>query len=145
LAQGGYDCQWDVISAESVGAPHLRERVFIVGYASGVGCGGEHRGRAGSELENGCEEVAHAERDGLQGFGQSPKGEGTAGGIFEGGSLARAIAEGIKGSDWWAIEPDVGRVAHGVSNRVHRLRALGNAVVPQVAEVVGYMILEWLE
>jgi DNA (cytosine-5)-methyltransferase 1 len=37
----------------------------------------------------------------------------------------------IAGSDWWAIEPDVGRVAHGVSGRVDRLRALGNAVVPQ--------------
>ena len=31
---------------------------------------------------------------------------------------------------WWAVEPDVGRVAHGVSNRVHRIKALGNAVVP---------------
>ncbi|KKL04019.1 hypothetical protein LCGC14_2620220, partial [marine sediment metagenome] len=48
-------------------------------------------------------------------------------------------------SGWWAVEPDVGRVAHGVPNRVDRLRALGNAVVPAVAEAVGYMILEWLE
>lgn len=35
--------------------------------------------------------------------------------------------------DWWAIEPDVGRVAHGIPHRVDRLRALGNAVVPQQA------------
>jgi hypothetical protein len=34
---------------------------------------------------------------------------------------------------WWNIEPDVGRVAHGVPNRVDRLRGLGNAVVPQQA------------
>ena len=33
--------------------------------------------------------------------------------------------------DWWAVEPDVGRVAHGVPNRVDRLKCLGNAVVPQ--------------
>lgn len=33
-------------------------------------------------------------------------------------------------SGWWAVEPNVGRVAHGVQNRVDRLRSLGNAVVP---------------
>ena len=33
----------------------------------------------------------------------------------------------------WATEPDVGRVANGVSNRVDRLKCLGNAVVPQQA------------
>lgn len=36
-------------------------------------------------------------------------------------------------SDWWAVEPDVGRVAHGIPNRVDRLKCLGNAVVPQQA------------
>ena len=33
--------------------------------------------------------------------------------------------------EWWAAEPDVGRVAHGVPSRVGRLKCLGNAVVPQ--------------
>ena len=37
----------------------------------------------------------------------------------------------------WLPEPDVGRVAHGVSHRVDRLKALGNAVVPQMAEWLG--------
>jgi DNA (cytosine-5)-methyltransferase 1 len=45
----------------------------------------------------------------------------------EGGAVAQC--------DWWAVEPDVGRVAHGVPSRVGKLRALGNAIVPQVAEV----------
>ena len=35
--------------------------------------------------------------------------------------------------DWWAAEPGVGRVANGVSDRVDRLKALGNAIVPKVA------------
>ena len=35
----------------------------------------------------------------------------------------------------WSVEPDVGRVANGVPQRVDRLRALGNAVVPQVAMI----------
>ena len=43
---------------------------------------------------------------------------------------------------WWEAEPDVGRVAHGVSARVDRLRCLGNAVVPQVTEIIGRAIVE---
>jgi DNA (cytosine-5)-methyltransferase 1 len=42
--------------------------------------------------------------------------------------------------DWWEVEPSVGRVAHGIPNRVDRLRGLGNAVVPQVAEYIGRLI-----
>jgi len=42
---------------------------------------------------------------------------------------------------WWDEEPDVGRVARGVPHRVNRLRALGNAVVPQVVEVIGRRIM----
>ncbi|HCR17485.1 MAG TPA: DNA (cytosine-5-)-methyltransferase, partial [Candidatus Latescibacteria bacterium] len=38
--------------------------------------------------------------------------------------------------------PDVGRVAHGVPSRIHRLKALGNAVVPQCVEYVGRRIME---
>jgi len=44
---------------------------------------------------------------------------------------------------WWQTEPDVGRVAHGIPARVDRLRGLGNAVVPQVAEFVGRKIMEF--
>jgi DNA (cytosine-5)-methyltransferase 1 len=47
---------------------------------------------------------------------------------------ARAETKGfdVRGSaDWWAVEPDVGRVAYGIPNRVDRLKCLGNAVVPQ--------------
>ena len=43
---------------------------------------------------------------------------------------------------YWATEPDVGRVANGISSQVDRIKCLGNAVVPQVAEVIGKMILE---
>jgi DNA (cytosine-5)-methyltransferase 1 len=45
-------------------------------------------------------------------------------------------------SDWWLSEPDVGRVANGVPNRSHRLKALGNAVVPAVVTLWGKAIME---
>lgn len=45
------------------------------------------------------------------------------------------------GAAWWAVEPGVGRMAYGVPGRVDRCRALGNAVVPQVAEHIGRLIL----
>ena len=44
---------------------------------------------------------------------------------------------------WWLTEPDVGRVAHGVPARVDRLRSLGNAVVPQIAEWLGERVMAW--
>jgi len=43
---------------------------------------------------------------------------------------------------WWSVEPSVGRVAHGIPNRVDRLKGLGNAVVPQIPAVLGRAILE---
>lgn len=42
----------------------------------------------------------------------------------------------------WLVEPSVGRVADGVPNRTHRLKQLGNAVVPQVVEVIGHIIMQ---
>ena len=46
---------------------------------------------------------------------------------------------------WWDIEPDVGRVAHGVPKRVDRLKCLGNSVVPQIPYVIGLAIKETIE
>jgi DNA (cytosine-5)-methyltransferase 1 len=43
--------------------------------------------------------------------------------------------------EWWESEPGVGRVANGIPNRMDRLRGLGNAVVPQIAEFIGKLIL----
>jgi DNA (cytosine-5)-methyltransferase 1 len=57
------------------------------------------------------------------------------------GDQEQDIPETTRG--WWQAEPAVGRVAHGVPDRVDRLRCLGNAVVPQVAEVIGRAILEF--
>lgn len=44
--------------------------------------------------------------------------------------------------DWWTTEPNVARVVHGIPNRAHRIKALGNAVVPQITEMIGRAIME---
>lgn len=55
----------------------------------------------------------------------------------------RAGGNGVIDSGWWAVEPGLGRVAHGVPDRVDRLASLGNALVPQIAEWIGGRILEY--
>jgi len=55
---------------------------------------------------------------------------------------AERIAVARSECDHWATEPNVGRVAHGIPSQVDRLRAIGNALVPQVAEVIAQRILE---
>ena len=54
---------------------------------------------------------------------------------------ARQFAAAL-GASAWSAEPDVGRVAHGVPARVDRLRCLGNAIVPQIAALIGHALME---
>ena len=49
---------------------------------------------------------------------------------------------GQQGQNWWSIEPDVGRVAHGIPVRAHRLKGLGNSLVPTIPFHIGTIILE---
>ena len=44
-------------------------------------------------------------------------------------------------SAWWDFEPDVGRVAHGIPGRVHRLKGLGNSIIPKIAQEIGNAII----
>ena len=64
--------------------------------------------------------------------------------VFQGRSAVAELARfrAVDCAGWWESEPSVGRVANGVPSRVDRLRGLGNAVVPQVAEWVGRRIME---
>lgn len=48
----------------------------------------------------------------------------------------------LRGAQYWQTEPNLGRMANGVPRRVDRLKGLGNAVVPQMAEYVGRLILQ---
>jgi DNA (cytosine-5)-methyltransferase 1 len=177
LAEIGFDAEWHCIPAASVGAPHIRDRVFVLAYAAGerfretgqrgkrqakrIGFSskvlayskshgrfqrlqnhrwGKKGDRARQEHRPGCcsEDVADTE-------GERFKRDGTT---KQQVSIARCSKKELErfccagGSDHWATEPELGRVANGISNRAHRLRGLGNAVVPQVAEFIGRQIVE---
>ena len=212
LAEVGYDAEWDVLSAASLGAPHLRERLWVLAYARGLrrdagrsgeplqgaGAPGEARGAgrksadaAGVGLgraEPGRDEEearrrrgrnavepdkvgrtglaadASADRQGLlpeppgnrkkagrvrQAYASVPgrhapvldadvfRRGGRRGGLVL--AVGRAIGR-LPVFPWWDAEPRLGRVAHGVPDRVDRLAAVGNAQVPQVAAVAFLML-----
>ena len=179
LASLGYDLWWDCIPAFAVGAPHRRDRVWIVAYPRGEqhqGFGDAFRRAVAAELSRtavadakGCE--GREDSQGLSGqrqrdVKQAPGGRRTrrpggrsspqshvpdaeGNGRDQGPADARGCGPGggaqqgsrLGGRGWWLAEPDVGRVAHGVPARVDRLHGLGNAVVPQVPEVLGRALL----
>ena len=86
----------------------------------------------------GGEDVAHAESFGVEGHRAGGEQEPLA----HGQTRLPVRESKRRKSTHWTTEPDVGRVAHGVPRRIHRLRGLGNAVVPQVAEWIGERIME---
>jgi DNA (cytosine-5)-methyltransferase 1 len=151
LAALGYDAEWEMLPASAFSAPHLRWRLFIVAYAQGVGNENIEGGAATGGPQPLVGSVAGAggrsgRRDPAPRVGHS-RGASTemAGDVADAAGGERppgALREPSCGGNAWAVEPDVGRVAHGVPNRVDRLRCLGNAVVPQVAEYVGRCIAD---
>ncbi len=108
LAAMGFDAEWTRIPASAFGAPHIRERVWIVAYPHDEGL---------------------QERLVFRGI----QGKTRCNDDWQDASLGA----------WWATEPSVVRVVHGIPGRVGRIKALGNAVVPQIVEWIGNRILEY--
>jgi DNA (cytosine-5)-methyltransferase 1 len=109
LAEIGYDAEWHCLPAAAFGAPHIRDRVFILADSASVrreksGNGSRHDGQ-----------LTEARKRWMQ-------------------QLNRDFR--------WISEPAVCRVDDGVPDGLDRLRCLGNAVVPQVAEWIGRRIVE---
>jgi len=146
LASIGFDAEWHCIPACSVGAAHIRDRVFILGYANG--CGGQawksarptarHRLSAGPTSSYAAS-MANADSNRRSQVECENRTATTEPREFRSFMQQRP---GRRYADWWSTEPNVGRVANGVPARVDRLRGLGNAVVPQVAEYIGRMIVD---
>ena len=110
VAEIGYDAEWHIVSAASVGGQHLRKRVFIMGYANS----------------------SHPQRDG------KPCG------VHEEQQDTDSPGD-CRPDKTWPTEPRVPRVVDGVPDWSHRVKALGNAVVPKVAGVVGLRMSEILD
>jgi DNA (cytosine-5)-methyltransferase 1 len=142
LASIGYESEWHVVPAASVGAPHRRGRVFVMAHAN------EQRWRWCDETER--LQGLGASRDQPAGSGAESgrRGQAVAAAAGDGGDVRRRrqAAQRVPGLPRaarldWPPEPDVGRVVDGFPTRVDRLRCLGNAVVPQVAEFIAREML----
>lgn len=142
LAASGYDAEWDCLPAAAFGAPHLRDRVFLVAHA---------RGKQPSQQSQPQSEGSAAADTGGAGVLRPVANGHSRGGTrsalkpqVQAAVFVRPDLVGCGGSHFgaaWQAEPNVDRMADGFPGRVDRIRGLGNAVVPQVAEYVGRRIL----
>ena len=151
LASIGYDAEWTIVSASSVGAPHQRDRVIIIAYSIGqlADTNSERHiyGRsqvitadrwidALGHIASSGADVAHANIRRQQELHDQALQQ------QQRRTTTQCLVPEQSGTHWWTVEPHVGRVANGIPKRMDRLRGLGNAVVPQVAELVGRMVME---
>jgi len=165
LRDAGYSVEATRIQAEDVDAPHRRERLFVVAYADGnpLRKRPERNARRektlqpseNAELEHAGQELAYADGDGCEGVAASRL---HVHGECRHDAFGRHRFPPRRGDeDAWRTwtehdgpQPGVCRGADGFSSRLdgfarrNRLKALGNAVVPQVAEVIGRRIQERL-
>jgi DNA (cytosine-5)-methyltransferase 1 len=177
LAEIGYDAEWHCIPASAVGAPHQRDRIWIVAYTPLMQCNGsdDHareclEGQPIPKFGNGSGENDVADAGRFNGNGRPNIKNSTLAEAAKWGQAASDIEQrrqmvadtnrpqlqgrrissrvfeehaNISCPSWWEIEPDVGRVAYGVPAWAHRLKQLGNAVVPQIPELIGRAIIDY--
>jgi site-specific DNA-cytosine methylase len=132
LGEHGYETLPIPLSAADVGARHKRARIFIV--AANVDAVWEPACALDAEVGREQKPASDVDSDLVR---DEPRG------------LSRTYGAGArvaKHNSWGPAEPNMVRVVHGVRGRLdsptRRIKALGNAVVPQCAEVVGHVIQE---
>jgi len=172
LERQGYACRTFVIPACATGAPHRRYRVWTIASRNDADASELQRDGSAEYRKQGQRQIQKsgkrgraqlvADASGVNAQGQQSSGADTqkraqprersigsrSYGVGRGrpkpgmGGMADGLPCGMDGPCRWPDEPDIGRVANGVKNRAARLKALGNAVVPQIPEMIGHAILE---
>ena len=153
LAEIGYDAEWQVIGADDVGAWHRRKRIWIVAYP---GNGSDSAIKGQKKEKNRISKEHRQKRRSRMSARTSINGEISSEVAPDTDSfrcklrrtetrpretdIARSSTRqefiSTRCESYWAVEPNVGRVAHGIPSRVDRLKGLGNAIVPQVAALI---------
>jgi DNA (cytosine-5)-methyltransferase 1 len=158
LHELGYTSMPIRVQASNFGAPHRRSRVIIVAYSNSVpirnepwwwpGEGGEDPAELGDDGET--QSLALPSGPPQYNVQRLPTGENVSVRHADDPRCSEQwgtgpISEELitpQCSSWWGTEPNVGRVVDGGSNRVDRLRALGNAVVPHCTKFIGQLIIK---
>ena len=127
---GNYEIEWAVISAKDLGACHLRQRIWILAYSNCYGSSSTKRlrvnGKADSSTQEGQNKISE-----FKGSSESSDSR-----IIQHTSKWKNSKHKLN-SDWrgYASKPTLRRGDDGLSNRISRIRSLGNSIVPQCAAV----------
>lgn len=172
LAEIGYNAEWQDIRAEDVGAPHRRERIWIIAYPGfqrrESGPGDEIQSESQKSIRENSDDISGKRpiRDEISDpngerceklHNRIPEGKGDADCNSGGGEIPDSDGEQsyrkrrtwnrgteFANSSWWEVEPGMGRVVTWIPSRVDRLRGLGNSIVPQIAALLFLRIKELL-
>lgn len=134
LADGGYDAEWDCLPASAFGAPHQRDRIWIIAHTKGQLWNGGTAVMGGEDQESAREPRGSYWREHKPPIRRMDDGIPSAldlGGVKEQDVFKEMPIHPREVQRWLAV-----------GKRVDRLRCLGNAVVPQVVEWIGRRILE---
>ena len=160
LEAAGYSSRCFVIPACAADAHHRRDRCWIVAYADSQGQSdvtineqrvasyakntNRRRGKIGQPKGDGRSDIYGKDRDLADADSAHSQGRRVSSGIQSQHTQSdgRGNESGWQAPQFWQPEPSVGRVANGVPGRIHRLKQLGNSIVPQVAARILYAIKE---
>jgi DNA (cytosine-5)-methyltransferase 1 len=140
LAEIGYDAEWYCIPAAAAGADHWRDRLWIVAYPDSAGREQADERRREQCQEEVGEDAADDHGTRLPGRLQARTLGEDARAIGPRLGLALCASPAFPGLDG-AGAPVLGRSEDGIPDRVDRMHAIGNAVIPQIPEIIGRAIM----